>query len=106
MKGPTPEFEARLALFVAGCQAKLAMHWAKIRYQTPVPEVKSKRLKTRALVYRHERDGAVTELSYVDYETGNVLLPKDSAKRARGNIFLPDHGLKNIGADGRPAFVR
>jgi hypothetical protein len=67
-------------------------------------------LKQRALVYRDDpKSGNPVPLSFVDFETGTVLLPaglKGPAKGSRGNIFLPDNGLKNIASDGRPAFVK
>jgi hypothetical protein len=102
----SPQFTDALVLFARGVQDVLTSAHTRYKFPGEPPQVSYELGRSRAVVYSTNNKGARTELSWVDFETGKVMLPNDKKRVSRGNIFNPDRGLKNIASDGRPAFVR
>jgi hypothetical protein len=100
--GHIPAFENALASFYEGCQRISEAHRAKMYPNIPVATWELQRLQKRA---RIKREGAAH--CFVDYATGDVLLPASwsaPAKHARGNIFDAANGLGSMGPYGPATF--
>ena len=100
-----PKFEAGLAAWLSGAQAKIADHF-RTRFPTlEMPILSLERGRRYIRVVRTDSQRSV--FAFID-ANGDVLKAeswKKPALHARGNIFDPSGGLAGVGPYG-PAYLR
>lgn len=93
----TPEFQIRLAKFVAGAQEKVNIGMENFK-NLPVPFLQVEEGSRYVKIIR-----GTSVYCFIDKTNGDVLKAaswKAPAKHARGNIFNEDNGVTGVGHHG------